>query len=174
MKTCTICQKTSDVVSFEPQRRQCVLCRKARMKVTRKAYYARTREQSIAAVAQWRVENPEKKLVQRKKEYARNSDFAKEAARQYRKNNPDKVNAWSKNRMNAKRSSMPSWADTTKIKAYYDVCAFFNDINGYTKYHVDHVVPLQGKIVTGLHVHNNLQIILASDNRSKGNKFTTT
>ena len=171
MKTCTLCARTEPEVGFEPQRRQCIECRKASKRVTRKAYYARTRDKSIAATAQWRSENAERRAIQRKAEYAKNAAQAKEASRQYRKANPDKVNAWSKNRIHAKRSAMPLWADTKSIKCYYDVCSFFNEVNGYTKYHVDHIIPLQGKLVTGLHVHNNLQVILASENRSKGNKF---
>jgi 5-methylcytosine-specific restriction endonuclease McrA len=63
------------------------------------------------------------------------------------------------------------WADRDRIKAYYNVCAFFNEVNRYQKYHVDHIIPLQGDIVSGLHTHNNLQVILATENLSKGNKY---
>lgn len=58
----------------------------------------------------------------------------------------------------------PSWADLTKIKEIYNNCP--------KGYHVDHIVPLQGELVSGLHVENNLQYLTMSENCSKGNKHT--
>lgn len=36
---------------------------------------------------------------------------------------------------------------------------------------VDHIIPLRGRLVSGLHVHENLRIIPRTENRKKGNRF---
>ena len=55
------------------------------------------------------------------------------------------------------------WTDMEKISAFYAKCP--------EGYHVDHIVPLQGEKVSGLHVIDNLQYLTASDNIKKKNKF---
>lgn len=57
----------------------------------------------------------------------------------------------------------PPWADLDAIQSIFTWCP--------TGYHVDHVIPLQGKLVSGLHVPNNLRCIPARDNASKGARF---
>lgn len=58
---------------------------------------------------------------------------------------------------------MPKWADVNSITLFY--------INCPHGHHVDHVIPLQGENVSGLHVIENLQYLLARDNLIKSNKF---
>ena len=62
------------------------------------------------------------------------------------------------------RSRTPAWADLDAIKFFYECCP--------KGFHVDHIIPLHGKLISGLHVENNLQWLPAGDNVRKSNKFT--
>lgn len=78
--------------------------------------------------------------------------------------NPGKANANTYKYRTAKTRQMPNWADLEKIQAVYIEAA----TKGLT---VDHVIPLQGRLVSGLHVHNNLQLLTHAENVRKSNRF---
>ena len=58
---------------------------------------------------------------------------------------------------------IPKWSDINGIREFYKACP-----DGY---HVDHIIPLQGTKVSGLHVLSNLQYLPAKKNLEKGNKL---
>ena len=73
----------------------------------------------------------------------------------------------------AKLQRTPKWltpADFRYMESLYVSCAIISKLTGI-EHHVDHTVPLQGKLVSGLHCPSNLQIITAAENLSKSNHF---
>lgn len=71
---------------------------------------------------------------------------------------------YAQNRMCAKRHRTPKWADYERTREIYANCP--------SGYEVDHIIPLQGKLVSGFHIAENLQYLLATDNARKFNRFT--
>jgi uncharacterized protein YutE (UPF0331/DUF86 family) len=73
-------------------------------------------------------------------------------------------------RRTAEMKATPPWADLYAIRKIYEQSAQMTMDTG-TIHHVDHIVPLQGKKVRGLHVPWNLQVLTQAENCSKSNKF---
>jgi len=69
-----------------------------------------------------------------------------------------------------KKSRVPLWADLKDILKVYKLRDKWNKWS-CIEWHVDHIIPLQGETVCGLHVSNNLRVIPAVQNMQKKNKF---
>jgi len=85
--------------------------------------------------------------------------------REYGLKNPGLFSAYSAKYYATKAQRTPHWADLNRIRKVY--------LNRPKGDHVDHVIPLKGGLVSGLHVHTNLQYLEASLNQRKSNRFTT-
>lgn len=81
----------------------------------------------------------------------------------YREANPERVRGYARTQEAIRKNRCPAWADRKAILEVYRLCP--------VGMHVDHVIPLQGELVSGLHVHNNLQYLTPLQNLEKGNRF---
>ena len=106
-----------------------------------------------------------------RKSYIKHKEKRKEYSKKHYRENIDRYFEYALKRKDGEKQRTPLWADKVKIKEIYLEKDKLNKEAGFVKYHVDHIIPLNNKVVSGLHVPNNLQIILASENMSKKNKF---
>ena len=116
--------------------------------------------------------NPDKYYESNRIWRQNNPDKSAEYTQRYTSKNKGKRNLWTANYRNVKVSRMPSWLNNghiAEIESIYEYCSALRQTG--LDYHVDHIVPLRGETVSGLHVPWNLQVIPGSENMSKGNRF---
>ena len=115
-----------------------------------------------------RIKNRERAIAH----YWANRERRLAAVKEYNRNNKAKILAHrTKRKIKIKRAT-PSWVDFEAIKKIYIKRQVVSERTGI-QHHVDHIVPLLGKNVCGLHVPWNLQVIPAADNLRKSNKYDT-
>jgi hypothetical protein len=108
--------------------------------------------------------------------YVNNAERLKELAKRWSKANPDKTNAKYAKRRAAQLQRTPPWLtkeQLLEIESFYAKAKDLQTLTGI-EFHVDHIVPLQGKLVSGLHVPWNLQVIPAVENLKKSNNYEPT
>jgi hypothetical protein len=138
-----------------------------------KAYYEANKARIAAVKRAYRAANKEKIIANKRAAYYAKQEEHLAQKREYRQANKGKINFLCAMRKKVIKQRTPVWLspfDRLKIKCYYSVAAMLARNNG-EPWHVDHIVPLQGKLVSGLHVPNNLQFLRGVDNIRKKNKF---
>ena len=113
-----------------------------------------------------RLQNPEYKA----KAYAQMAEYRKQNAEAIR---GMKVTQTAKRRAKIKQVQ-PTWRDVELDGFVFmeaaRLCKLRETTFGF-KWHVDHVIPLNGKLVSGFHISDNIQVIPASVNMAKHAKF---
>jgi hypothetical protein len=121
--------------------------RKRKNKLNKKRYY----------------ENHEKEINRTREKWRSNPNKVKRTNKNWADKNPGIWNYYSSIRRCRIRQAIPPWANLQEIKEFYKNCP--------KGYHVDHIIPLKGKTVCGLHVINNLQYLPAKENLKKFNRL---
>lgn len=134
--------------------------------------YQENKELKDTQNRQWAKENSEKMDTYKRKWDKDNAKQKTASRKAWKAANPGKVNAATAKRRCAKLQRTPPWLtkdDFLKIEEFYIEARRLTEATGIS-YEVDHIIPLQGKNVSGLHVPSNLQIITATNNQIKSNK----
>ena len=97
----------------------------------------------------------------------------KQVCAEWQKRNKGAVNANTRKYQASKLKRTPVWLtedEKERMVCYYQVAAMLSKESD-KQWHVDHIVPLQGENISGLHVPWNLRVIPAIDNLKKNNSF---
>lgn len=111
----------------------------------------------------WRANNPERFAQHQALYRERHREDLAEYHANWRKENWPDLKAYLAARKKRVKRQMPKWVNVVEIRAIYRNCP--------KGHHVDHIVPINGKTVSGLHVPWNLQYLPALENLRKSNKL---
>lgn len=160
-KVCTKCKQSRPVDEFY----------RNQVKNGKVFYKSQCRDCVLENRKQYQAKNRAKILARKKQHYKENRDRIKAAQKVWRDSNLQSRLVRNAKRRAAKlQATLPLTPDQEEqIKDFYWLAKDLSSVTGEA-YHVDHIVPLQGKTVCGLHVPWNLQVLPADINLSKGNK----
>jgi hypothetical protein len=141
---------------------------KSLMRAANKAF--KERLATDPAYAAKRDEARRKAIENTKRWQAANPEKVKKHAKATRQRRPHLEVAKVQRRNAAKLHRTVAWADKERINRMYYVARRITEITGIA-HHVDHVIPLRGEKVSGLHVPENLTVVAYDYNCSKANRY---
>lgn len=140
----------------------------------RKALYREQNKDKINDYAKsYRVKNRDAINQKLRVDAHKNPEKYRNRRRRYVEKNRVRVRSLDRAKKLRRMKRTPAWADIDHIHEFYEARECIQNATGEC-YHVDHIIPLQGEFVSGLHVPGNLQIIRAKRNLKKHNSYKVT
>lgn len=137
---------------------------------TKSKYYNANKEYISQHGKTYRLNNQVKLKKTKDRYVSENHELILARQQVHRRENPGRFNAYNAKRRMSKLQRTPKWSNMEEIKNIYELSSYFQN-TFHIKYNVDHILPLQSKFVSGLHVVENLQIISKKENNFKYNTF---
>jgi hypothetical protein len=144
---------------------------KEALQLKNKKYSAEHKEDAKKRAIAWDATHPEEVKARTKRYADKNREIVRERQRLCKKNNPENGKFHVAKRRVAIRQATVPWINEFFVKEAYKLVKLREKLTGI-KWSVDHIIPLQGKNVSGLHVHNNLQVIPFMENVIKNNHYS--
>lgn len=149
--------------------------KKTEIRVVQAAYRAKHQSKISAQIARYRQtpEGKRKKSEQDRRYVAGNPEIVAEHGRRYREKHPEKIAAHVQARRAARMKAVNNQdAEFLRLASQeaHRLAKLRGALTGFP-WEVDHVIPLRGKTVSGLHNPFNLQVIPRSENRRKSNRL---
>ena len=136
-----------------------------------KEWYERNKQLTKDRARARDLANPEQAAARKAKWREENRDKHNAINREWFANNKNKRASYQAKRKATILQRTPAWDPHAHlIIAKYQLATMLTKASG-SVHHVDHIIPLQGRKVSGLHVFSNLRVIPGSDNVKKSNKF---
>lgn len=161
MKNCKHCNQEKDLSEFY-KAKTCKdghqgHCKECHSKMNSQKYYEK-HEENRARLSKYYSDNHEKEKAARREHYQKNKSTY--LFNYYKRE--DRL-----------KEATPNWLTTEMLSEIKEIYARRQEVSNVTgiEHHVDHVVPIQGIDVFGLHVPWNLQILTAEENLRKSNKY---
>jgi len=191
MKNCSKCGELKPLLEFnrrksakDGRRSECKKCQRSidrayyednadKVAARTSEYYRANKEKYRELGRNWALNNPDKSKARYLRYRNANIEECRARDEAYRRSNLHKDAKKTAKRRAAKLQRTPPWLSPDHlayIELFYANAAHLTETTGIP-HHVDHIIPLQGETVSGLHVPWNMQVLTASENSSKGNKI---
>jgi hypothetical protein len=172
---CRACHSAENTARRSAQRAVARVKREAERAALKPQRDEARRKSANERLARWREANRERDRSNSRARWAKDADrlraYHREYRRKFEERNPGLMRHWVQQYRQLKAQAVPAWVEVEAVREVYELASVWNEIWPEDRVEVDHIVPLRGRNVCGLHSQDNLRIVRWQENRKKGNRY---